>query len=166
MRTIPALAAVALAACSGDDDTDTAATVTACQGAGEAQIQAGSGGLNAFVPWVDGDAVQIADDGTGRYGFQAELLSNGLDTTDAVSTFLRFRTGDVAESQDVGANLQFQCPNEGPGWTAVFAPLADDYQDAAAVAALDGVALHLTVLATDQTAESTEQQLELVYAAP
>jgi hypothetical protein len=160
------LAVLAVWGCAGEEPGETGTVATECGGAGAAAIQAGEGGLSGFTPWASGDAVEIYDDGTGRYGFQTELLSTGLDTTGPVSTFLRFRTGDEPETQDVGANLSFQCPNEGPGWTAVFAPLADEYQDAAAVAALEGVALELTVLATDQAEESAQITLDLVYRAP
>ena len=153
--------------CTGDGETtDTTTPATACEGSGDPVVELGTGGLSGFAAWNDGDTVAIEDDGTGRFGYFADLLTTGVDTTAPVTTLIRFTVGDDTTSEDVGATLSFQCPNEGPGWAGVFVPLDEAMQDATAVAALEGEALGVTALVTDQGADTADVSVELVIDAP
>lgn len=165
---VVAAAGAVVSGCSGGDTDDTGATPerTACEGAGDPVVQVGTGGLSAFAAWSEGDTVAIEDDGTGRYGYYADLLTNGLDTTAPIIALIRFTVGDDPTTEDVGASLSFQCPNEGPGWAGVFVPLDDPMQDATVVAGLEGLALEVTALATDQRGQSAEVTVGLVIDAP
>lgn len=159
------LATALLCGCAGDGTGDTGTSLTQCQGAGEPTVELGGGGLEEFVPWEEGATVTIVDQG-GTYGFEVELLTTGIDTTAPVTTFLRFTVGGDTTSQDVGATLTFQCPNEGPGWYGVFAPLDEAYQDPLAVGGIDGFAMTLDVVVTDQAGDNAEDDLDLVIDAP
>ncbi|MEQ1504969.1 MAG: hypothetical protein ABMB14_22240 [Myxococcota bacterium] len=162
---LPCLGWLGAAGCAGDEPTATS-DATACEGAGDPAVEVGEGGQLGFTGWADGDTVAIEDDGTGRYGFYADLWTTGLDTTGSVSTFLRFTIGDDPATTDVGATLTLVCTDDGHGWYGVFAPLDDGLQDAAAVAALDGLALGLSASLTDQGGETGSVARTLTLAAP
>lgn len=158
-----AIAACLAMACSGSESPgDSAAPLGACEGAGEPSLALGSGGLSTFAAWEDGDTVVIEADGGGRYGFYADLLTEGIDTTATTTVFVRFSIGDDPTTRDVGATLTLQCPNEGPGWFGLFVTLDDSEQDAAVVATLIGQPMHLTATITDQAEDSASVTLDLV----
>jgi hypothetical protein len=149
--------------CAGDDaGTGPTDTETLCEGAGEGAIAVGSGGLSGFVPWEDGDPVILETDGAGRWGFYADLLTEGIDTTASTTALVRFSVGDDPTTEDLGATLDLQCPNEGPGWFGLFVPLDDARQDPAVVDTLVGQTMSLSATVTDQASESATVSLELV----
>jgi hypothetical protein len=133
---------------------------TACAGAGDPSVAVGSGGLASFDAWTDGASAPVTGD-PDALGLRLELLSEGLDTTASVSSVVRIDVDGT--TADAIANLSLQCPSEGPGWVAVFAPLPSTAQgpDAASVA---GLAAILDVTLTDASGETASQTLDLVLA--
>jgi hypothetical protein len=151
--------------CAGDDEVpEPTDTETLCEGAGEGSLAVGSGTLASFVAWESGDTVVLETDGAGRWGFYANLLTDGIDTTATTTVLVRFSLGGDPTTQDLGATLDLQCPNEGPGWFGLFVPLDDDWQDPAAIATLVGEALQLSATITDQTSDSATVSLDLVVS--
>lgn len=150
------------AGCAGDDEGTPTTPETECGGAGDPVLELGDGGLSGFAAWADGDTVVIEQDGGGTFGFYADLLTHGIDTTATTTAFVRFTIGDDPTSQDVGATLTFQCPNEGPGWFGLFVPLDDAQQDAAVVDTLIGLPMDLTASVTDQAEDVGSAALTLV----
>ena len=67
-------------------------------------------------------------------------------------------------TEDLGATLTLQCPNEGPGWFGLFAALDEAQQDPTVIATLDGLPMHLTGTVTDQAEDVGEAEVELVIA--
>jgi hypothetical protein len=156
------LALLVLAACGGDaEETD----LTACQGAGDPVLELGDGGLDGFEPWTDGVTVPIVQNGD-RWGFEVEILTEGVDTTADVTSFVRYSLGPSSETVDAGATLTLQCPEEGPGWYGLFVPLDDEHQDEAAAAALAGTDVHLTGTVTDVAGDTASDEVDGVLGAP
>jgi hypothetical protein len=150
--------------CSGTNDPpDSGSPADPCAGDGEPAVTAGIGPATAFVPWSDGDAVQLIEQG--GWGFELDLETTGLDATASLTVFVRYSLGADTTTEDVGATLMMLCDDAGVGWAGVFVGLDDALQTTTAVDSLDGEALHLTVTASDQD-EAASQDLELVLAAP
>jgi hypothetical protein len=153
-----------LGACAGDDGTEPPLE-TDCEGSGDPLVEVGSGGASGFQPFTDGTAVDIQLRGV-EYGFVFDIRTAGLDTTASMSTLVRYRLGAETTTEDLLANLNLQCGDEGTGWAQVFASLPDDAQDEASAMALDGEAVALSVSLTDQTNEAGFTELELVLSWP
>ncbi len=160
------LALGTLVPCAGDEDpvTTLPPAATACEGAGEPAVWVGSGGASGFSEFAAGTVVQVVDSGT--YGFSFDLLSEGLDTTAPISTLVRYSVGDATETQDLIANLNLQCGDEGTGWTQVFATVPDAFQDASTIGDLDGMSIDLSTNLTDQAGETGTHSVTLELAAP
>lgn len=160
------LAGLALVGCAGDTTTDGGPTeLTACEGAGAPSVEVGQGSRDDFVPYGEGDDLEITQDGAGQYGFSLDLLTEGLDTTEAMTTVVRLTLGNDP-SDDFIASLVLQCPDEGPGWTSVFAALDETLQDETAAMALVGQPIEVSATLTDQSGEAGSTALDLFVAWP
>lgn len=160
MRTV--LVVLVLAACAGDAEET---SLTECQGAGDPILELGDGGLDGFEPWANGVTVPIVQNGD-RFGFELEILTEGVDTTGDVTSFVRYSLGPSSETVDAGATLQLQCPEDGPGWFGLFVPLDDEHQDEAAAAALAGTDIHLSGTVTDIAGDVATDEVDGVLGAP
>lgn len=136
-----------------------------CAGEGEAGLELGEGGLDGFVPWSDGAGVPI-EQSNDAWGFHVELLTEGIDTTSDVTSFLHYKVGPGGDTVDAGATLDLQCPEEGPGWYAVFVPFGDEYQDEAAAIALDGIDVFIDGTVTDIAADTASDTVKITLEAP
>jgi hypothetical protein len=148
-----------LVACAGEAPTEG----EPCDGAGEPSVQLGQGNAS-FVPWIEGDTVPVEQ--SGNFGFWMTLRTEGLDTREPMTTFLRFAIGDETTTTDVGASVTYACLEDGTGNATVFATLGDDLQTSEAVAAIDGAALDLSATLTDTSGDTTSTALGLFLGAP
>jgi hypothetical protein len=142
MRAI--LAALALSACAAEEP---APALTACEGDGPPGLEIGTGGIAAFDAWSDGSTVATSTAGD-DVGIRVELLSTGLDTTGLVSVVVAVDAAGASE--DALASVTLQCPSEGPGWIALFAPLPTEAQGLP----VDGMPAAITATATDQAGDA------------
>jgi hypothetical protein len=156
---------VGLAACGGGGGGGEKTDLTECEGAGDPVLELGDGGLDGFSPWDDGVGVPIEQNGE-TWGFRVELLTEGVDTTQDVTSFIRYKLGLGGATVDAGATLVLQCPDEGPGWYGVFVPFDEAYQEETAALGLAGEDLILTGTVTDAAGDTATDEVDAVLEAP
>lgn len=132
---------------------------SACEGAGAATVEVGSGGRSAFVPFEDGDDI-AAVDLAGTWGLQLELLTTGLDTTADASSVVRIQYEPGAPTEDYVGLIRLQCDDdEGIAWANVVAGLPEPWQGYPG--SLVGAALQVRVTVTDASGEAAADEVEL-----
>lgn len=135
-----------------------------CGGSGPAEVEVGTGGLAAFVPYAFGAQVPIDDGTAGVYGVTLDLRTTGLDTTEFVSVVLHLDS-TLDQTRFLG-NLALQCPNPGPGWVQMRVDFGADVQADVASGAWDGITAQLDLTLTDAGADVANLQQQLVLTGP
>lgn len=146
-----------------DGDSEDTDVVDPCAGVGEGTLELGSGGRAGFQPFEDGEAVALQQDASG-WGLRLELLTTGLDTTEAATSVVRVRFEPGAPTEDYLGKVMLQCdPEEGIAWIAVHAPIPEPWQSYPA--SLAGATLEVSATVTDHTGEAATDAVSLVVAA-
>ncbi len=145
---------------------DTAGDPGLCLCDGTARVRVGDGGLQAFSPYTDGDALPLSVGPSGSHGVHLDLLSEGLDTSGSMNVILRVGVDgndSIAEIQEEHLSLvRMQRPRPGPGWVQVFAALPEELQQAAAEGDLQGVGAHLTLSLVDKHRDEDTVRVDVV----
>ena len=152
---VPAL--FLLAACAEDPDV--------CAGEGDPRVEVGTLEGGTFVPYEDGDTIQILGQ-EGGYYVPLEYELQGIDPSGDVLVAIRFFWEGETASDDALANTLVNCVGEGPMTFATNVPIATDKQTASAMAAVDGGELRIDSTFTDEAGESISGSVTLVVDAP
>jgi hypothetical protein len=144
---------------------DTGGDPGLCAGDGDAFVEVGSGGLQGFRAYVDGDDLPLSIGESGLWGFVMDVHTDGLDTSGDVNAVLRvgFEGDDGREplQEEWLARLRLQCPRPGPGWVQVFAPLPDPLEGLAGGGGLDGLSISLAMSVVDRSRDEDTAQVDL-----